>query len=194
MARLGLVRGRYEARLAEGPEDVAAAQRLRHQVFRADRNAPDSAADGLDRDAFDARCDHMLLFERKTGDLVCCFRLMPLSSGAEIAESYSAQYYELSKLREFPGPMVEMGRFCIHSDHRNADALRVAWAAMTQYVDERGFELMFGCSSFEGNDAEVYLDAFAFLQERHIAPKRWLPRVKAPKVFKFAKKLAARRA
>jgi putative hemolysin len=60
---------------------------------------------------------------------------------------------------------------------------------MTRYVDEEGVEMLFGCSSFRGTDAQGYLDAFAMLKERHLAPKRWLPRVKAPDVFRFARRL-----
>lgn len=206
--RLRLTRGRYDVRLAETPEDVRAAQRLRHKLFRETPMAADAsarardaraapAADplaahpvddaGLDQDAFDPVCDHVLVEERKTGCLICCFRLLPLPSGADILRSYSAQYYELSSLADYPGPIVEMGRFCIDPDHRNADVLRMAWAAMTQYVDERGVELLFGCSSFEGNDAQRYADAFALLKDRHLAPTRFLPRPKAPNIFKFAK-------
>ena len=50
--------------------------------------------------------------------------------------------------------------------------------------------MLFGCSSFAGTDAERYFDAFAMLRDRHLAPKRWLPRVKAPNVFRFAARLA----
>ena len=200
--RFGLTRGRYDVRLAETPEDVRAAQRLRYRVFREDRGAPGEADDAMaeaaerdpiDADEFDAHCDHMLIEDRRTGQLVCCFRLLPLESGAEIGRSYSAQFYELSSLNDFPGKIAEMGRFCIDPDHRNADVLRMAWAAMTRYVDERGFELLCGCSSFEGNDAEAYADAFALLREKHLAPKRWLPRPKAPDVFRFAKLLKLKR-
>ncbi|MEL6317276.1 MAG: GNAT family N-acyltransferase, partial [Pseudomonadota bacterium] len=140
----------------------------------------------LDADDFDASCDHVLISERKTGETICCYRLLPLASGADIDRSYSAQYYELETLKAFEGPIVELGRFCIHPDHRNADVLRLAWATMTKYVDERGFELLFGCSSFEGNDGQVYADAFSLLRERHLAPTRWLPRPKAPNIFRFA--------
>ncbi|MCI4664078.1 MAG: GNAT family N-acetyltransferase [Neomegalonema sp.] len=194
--RLRLLRGRYNVRLAETPEDVRAAQRLRHEIFIAQRATGRDDADpeaGLDADAFDTACDHVLIEERKTGKLVCCYRLLPLPSGAEIGKSYSAQFYELSNLSEIEGPIVEMGRFCIHPDHRNADVLRVAWVAMTKYVSERNFELLFGCSSFEGNDAQIYADAFALLREKHLAPKRWLPRPKAPNIFKFAKLLRLRK-
>lgn len=181
---LSLKKGRYTSRFADSPADIRAAQDLRTLCFHGD--APDAP---LDADAFDEICAHVLVEDARSGDLVCCFRILPLTAGREIDRSYSAQYYELSALRDFDGPMVEMGRFCIHPDRRDADILRVAWAAMTSYVDSHGVEMLFGCSSFRGTDAEHYLDAFAMLKERHLAPKRWLPRVKAPKVFRFAQKL-----
>ncbi len=53
--------------------------------------------------------------------------------------------------------------------------------------------MLFGCSSFKGTDAEEYADAFAMLKDRHLAPRRWLPRVKAPSVFRFAQKLRLRK-
>jgi len=59
---------------------------------------------------------------------------------------------------------------------------------MARFVDEQGVELLFGCSSFAGTEADTYVDAFAMLRERHLAPKRWLPRVKAPNVFRFAQR------
>ncbi|MEO0633593.1 MAG: hypothetical protein AAFY52_05600, partial [Pseudomonadota bacterium] len=73
--------------------------------------------------------------------------------------------------------------------HHAPDVLRVAWGAMTAYVDAHGVELLFGCSSFAGTETADYLDAFAMLKARHLGPKRWLPRVKAPKVFRFAARL-----
>ena len=85
--------------------------------------------------------------------------------------------------------MVEMGRFCVEPGVLDPDILRVAWAAMTRYVDETGTDMLFGCSSFQGCDAEAYHDAFAMLRDRHLAPKRWLPKVKAPDVFRFARRL-----
>ena len=48
---------------------------------------------------------------------------------------------------------------------------------------------MFGCASFQGTDATVYLDAFAMLRDRYLVPKRWFPRVKPQKVFHFAARL-----
>ncbi|MEM7522293.1 MAG: GNAT family N-acyltransferase [Pseudomonadota bacterium] len=188
-------RGVYTARLAEAKADVEAAQRLRHAAFIAGRDAAkdDARSRGVDTDHIDDRCDHMLVEERKSGRLVCCFRMMPLRSGAEIDATYSAQYYDLEPLRDYPAPMVEMGRFCVLPGLTDPDILRVAWGAMTDYVDANGVEMLFGCSSFEGTEADAYHDAFALLKARHLAPKRWLPRVKAPRVFPFAKRLRVKR-
>ncbi len=182
---LNLRKGRYRARFAEGAADIEAAQALRFLAFR----AKDERDQGLDADDFDEACAHVLVEEVKTGRLVCCFRLLHLADGAEIMRSYSAQYYELSALTSFDGPMVEMGRFCVHPECQDPDVIRVAWGAMTAYVDREGVEMLFGCSSFHGTEAKDYADAFALLRDRHLAPKRWLPRVKAPSVFRFASRL-----
>lgn len=185
---LPLARGRYRARPGVTPADIDAVQRLRYRAFIAGTGAV-PREDGRDRDAFDEICEHVLVEEIRTGRLVCAFRILPLADGAQIGRSYAAQYYELSALEGFAGPMVEMGRFCIDPDLSDPDILRVAWGAMTRYVDDHGVEMLFGCSSFHGTDAAIYADAFAMLRDRHLAPKRWLPKVKAPNVFRFAQRL-----
>ena len=117
---LSLKKGRYAARLAETPADILAAQRLRALTFLGDADRPDA-------DDFDLICAHILVEDTRNGALVCCFRMLPLAAGREIGRSYSAQHYELSSLESFEGPMVEMGRFCIHPDYCDPDILRVAW-------------------------------------------------------------------
>ena len=179
-------RGKYRARAAQTETDLAACLALRALCFRGDADVPD-------RDAFDAGCTHMLVEEVATGRLVCCFRLLPFDDGAGIGASYAAQFYDLAALKGYQGRMVEMGRFCIHPAAMDADILRIAWGAMTDYVDGEGVDLLFGCSSFHGVEAGAYMDAFALLKERHLAPKRWLPRPKAPKIFRFAKRLRFRK-
>ncbi|MFZ7090674.1 GNAT family N-acetyltransferase [Primorskyibacter sp. 2E233] len=176
-----LTKGRYRARIAQSAADLRAAQNLRGLAFH--------GGQARDCDDFDDLCEHILVEEVGSGTLVCCFRFLPIPHGREISSSYSAQYYELSSLEDFDGPMVEMGRFCLHPDWTDPDILRIAWGMMALYIDANGVELMFGCTSFTGTDARDYYDAFAMLKARHLAPTRWLPRVKAPTVFRFAQRL-----
>lgn len=179
--------GKYRARLAEDEADIRRCQQLRYLTFIAERGLGRGEAGALDSDGFDPLCQHMMVEEAAGGALVCCFRLMALEDGSAIGQSYSAQYYNLSRLAAYPGPMVEMGRFCIHPAWRDPNILRAAWGAVSRFVDDRRVELIFGCSSFHGVDAEAYRDAFALLAEKHIAPRRWLPRVKSPRVLRFAR-------
>ncbi|MFY0309272.1 GNAT family N-acetyltransferase [Leisingera sp. D0M16] len=175
-----LSKGQYRARLAFGAADIAAAQTLRALCFR---------TPATDCDAFDGLCAHVLVEHTGTGALVCCFRLLVLESGAELERSYAAQFYDLQGLQGFAGRMVELGRFCIHPDWHDPDILRIAWGAITAFVDGGGVQMLFGCSSFAGTSAEAYLDAFALLKHRHLAPDHWRPKVKAPDVFRFAARL-----
>ncbi len=161
-----LERGGYRARLAQTAQDLLQAQQLRGRCFRAEVR---------DQDPYDAVCLHVLIESQPSGDLVGCFRLMVLESGQAIAQSYSAQFYDLSRLSKFPERMMELGRFCIDPGVQDADILRLAWAAVTDMVDQQSVALLFGCSSFAGTTPETYTEAFALLQRRHLAPDRWRP-------------------
>ena len=184
--------GRFTARLAETAEEVRRCQRLRYRTFFEARGLS-RAGDGigresLDSDEFDARCRHMMIEETGTGALVCCLRFLPLR-GAEIGQSYAARHYGLARLAGYPGRVMELGRFCVHPDWRDPAIVRTAWAALMRFMDQTGVELIFGCSSFEGIDDRRYRDAFALLGERHLAPGRWRPAMKAPQAFSFARRL-----
>lgn len=175
-----LPKGRYQVRTADTSQDIEDAQSLRTLAFH---------MSSLDQDAFDAACHHVLIYDTWCGSLVCCFRMLTVEGAEGVAGSYAAQFYELSALDAFDGRMAEMGRFCTHPDWNDPDILRVAWGAMTTFVEANEIELLFGCSSFAGVETEQYLDAFAMLKARHLAPKRWLPKVKAPDVFRYAARL-----
>jgi L-ornithine Nalpha-acyltransferase len=177
----GLTRARFTARFAATPEEIIAAQSLRHLSFRASRHL--SLQAGLDSDRFDPLCQHMLITEADTGRLVCCYRLLTLKDGRAIGQSYAAQFYGLDRLADFPGPLLELGRFCLHPDSHDPDILRLAWAALTRLVDESGARMLFGCSSFPGTDPEPHLSALACLAARHLAPQRWSPAQKAGEVI-----------
>ena len=173
-------KGKFRARTASGAADLAAAQSLRAQCF--------GVKSPLDCDPFDGDSTHILIEDTTDNTLVCCYRLLTLD-GASLRHSYAAQFYELSALEAYEGRMLELGRFCVAPDRNDPDILRIAWAALTDFVDSHDVQLLFGCSSFAGVETDDYLDAFAMLRERHLAPKRWLPRVKAPDVFRFAARL-----
>ncbi len=173
-----LTKGRYTVKRAASDADMAAVYALRGLCF--------GAAGGA-ADRFDAAATHVLV-QTQEGDAVASFR-MSVFEGAQISESYAAAFYEIAALEDFTGPMLELGRFCIHPDHSDPDILRIAWAALTSFVDDTGVQMLFGCSSFVGTDPEAYLDAFAVLKARHLVPEPWMPGIKAAEVFCYGARL-----
>ncbi|NUH64419.1 GNAT family N-acetyltransferase [Sulfitobacter sp. S0837] len=169
--------GRFHITEARSADDLAQARTLRALCFR---NLALQEADD-----FDQAARHIVVKDRDSEEAICCFRVTTFSA-ATLHRSYSAQVYDLSALRHFDGPMLELGRFCIHPDWHDPDILRLAWGWLAGQVDAQGAELLFGCSSFAGVDAARYRDAFALLNSRHLAPPKWQPGVKASEVIRFA--------
>jgi putative hemolysin len=172
-----LEKGGYRARLSGLADDLSAARHLRSHCFQ---------TASLDQDRFDPLCKHVLIEEISTGVLVGCFRVMLLEVAAAIEVSYSAQFYDLTGLKQLSaGPMMELGRFCIDPARQDADILRLSWGAVTRLVDQHEVALLFGCSSFSGTNAQNYLEAIALLQHRHLGPEGLRPGVKAAHVVLF---------
>jgi L-ornithine Nalpha-acyltransferase len=179
----GPAEGRYRVRPAKGADDLARLQELRAVCF--------GLSQPRDHDDHDAQSLHLLVEDAATDRLVCCFRLRRFT-GQDLSLSYSAQFYDLERLAEFEGVLLELGRFCVLPERRDPDILRLAWSAIASFVDRHDVRLLFGCSSFAGTLPEPYLDAFALLKARHLAPHRWQPDVKAPEVYRFAARLRRR--
>lgn len=159
---------------AVGDADMAAVYALRSLCF---------GDSGGAADRFDTTATQVLI-RAEEGAIVASFR-MSVFRGTELSQSYAAASYDISALESFDGPMLELGRFCIHPDHNDPDILRIAWAVLTGFVDETGVKLLFGCSSFSGTETQMYLDAFAVLKARYLAPDRFMPAEKAEEVFRF---------
>lgn len=183
--------GNHRARRAASPEDLRRAQALRWRRFRA--GAAGAPPQGLDADGYDADAVHFLI-EDAGGRLACTFRARRFARGADLAASYAARFYDLRRLTRYPRPLLEVGRFCLDEGAAPDPAvLRVAWAALRSHVEAEGAALLFGCTSFAGTDGEPYGNAFSLLAERHLAPARWSPGVKAPHVLRYAERPRAER-
>lgn len=149
-----LARGGLVARYAADPMDMARRRSLRDQAF------PALAGQA---DAFDARCRHLLV-EGRDGRLLLCLRLMVLRGGADPAQSYSAEFYDLRPLLALPGAALEIGRLCLAPAAPEAwEALRLAWAALSRIAGGEGVTRLFGCASFTGGEPERHRAALAVL-------------------------------
>lgn len=157
-----LLTGRYRADLAAGAAEIDRAMALREVAFRQLRGRP-----GADADAWDGRCEHMLITDVQADALVACFRLLPLQA-AEVHTSYAAQFHDITVLSRMSGLLVEVGRFCMVHGVSDPDVMRLALAGMM--VRATGAKLLFGCASFAGADPARHRPALSYLSAHHLAP------------------------
>lgn len=175
----------FTLRLARDGRDLAAAQRLRYRVFVEDLGADGPLVDHaarLERDAFDAVFDHLLLIDTRRDaaaldDVVGVYRVLPGGKLAAGQPFYSESEFDLSALRGSGRELLELGRSCVHPDYRGGSAMLLLWNALAEYVLARGVEVMFGAASFHGTDVVSLAQPLAFLHHTHLAPENL--RVKA---------------
>ncbi|MFD3806635.1 GNAT family N-acetyltransferase [Streptomyces sp. NPDC058611] len=166
---------RYAVRLARDENEVRAAQRLRHQVFAGELGARlDGPEPGLDADAFDAYCDHLLVLDQETGQVVGTYRLLPPERAAIAGRLYSEGEFDLSALGPIRPDLVEVGRSCVHPDHRNGAVIALIWAGLARYMDRSGHNWLAGCCSIPLADGGILAAATRETTlARHLAPEEY---------------------
>ncbi|EGX55030.1 hypothetical protein SZN_34937 [Streptomyces zinciresistens K42] len=181
---------RYTVSLARDEEDVRAAQRLRHDVFAGEMGALlTTPQPGHDIDAFDAHCDHLLVREETSGQVVGTYRLLPPERAAAAGGLYSEGEFDLSGIAALRPDLVEVGRSCVHPDHRDGAVIGLIWAGIARYMVDRGHEWLAGCCSVPLADGGALAAAtWERVRARHLAPpehrvrplRPWHPQAPAP--------------
>jgi putative hemolysin len=168
----------YKARVAQNADEVRAAQALRFEVFNLElhEGLEQSYATGLDRDPFDEVCDHLLVENIATGQIVGAYRLQTGTQAAKHLGYYSAQEFEFGVYERWRGQMIELGRACVQKQHRNLVVLGLLWKGIADYAKERGGRYLIGCSSLTSQYAAAGASAYADLCRRHLAPAGWRTR------------------
>ncbi|MFF9065549.1 GNAT family N-acetyltransferase [Streptomyces sp. NPDC014891] len=166
---------RYQVGLARDQQDVRAAQRLRHQVFAGELGARlDGPEPGLDADAFDAYCDHLLVREETTGEVVGTYRILPPGRAAIAGRLYSESEFDLGRLAPIRHDLVEVGRSCVHPAHRNGAVIALIWAGLARYMTDTGHNWLAGCCSLPLADGGALAAAtWDTVRTKHLAPEEY---------------------
>jgi putative hemolysin len=175
---------RYTLLLSTDPALIEAAQRLRHDVFTSEPGfavsgeSPGFAA-GRDADRFDEHCDHLIVREDNTGELVGCYRMLPPPGAIAAGGLYTATEFNVEGLDALRPSLVEMGRAVVREDHRNGGVVLLMWAGILAYLDRCGYDYVTGCVSVPvagpedeapGSQIRGVRD---FVRRRHAAPEQY---------------------
>jgi putative hemolysin len=162
----------YRISLAASVDEIRAAQTLRFEVFNVELNEglPDSWLMGRDEDRFDSVCDHLIVTHLPTGSVVGTYRLQSGRNAASQLGYYSAQEFAFQPFAPFRDEIVELGRACVHRDHRNLFVLGLLWKGIAGYAARRNARYLIGCSSLTSQDPAHGASAYSELCRHHLAP------------------------
>src|SRR5436853_3290797 len=137
----------YVARLTRTESDICRAQRLRFEVFNLELNEglAESHFTGLDADAFDEVCDHLIVEQVSTGEIVGTYRLQTGQRAATNIGYYSEREFDFLPYEPLRKETIELGRACVHTDHRNFNLLHLLWRGIALYARQRNARLLVGC-------------------------------------------------
>ena len=175
---------RYSLLLSADPGLIEAAQRLRYDVFTSTPGfaLPATGADQIDVDRFDEYCDHLLVRDDDTGELVGCYRMLAPAGAIAVGGLYTETEFDIRAFDPLRPSLVEMGRAVVRDGHRNGGVVLLMWAGILAYLDRYDYDYVTGCVSVPIGDESDGPDGLVpgsqlrgvrdFILSRHAAPPR----------------------
>lgn len=160
--RLSIDFGPYTLKTAETVDELIESFRLRHEVFHQEFRGV--RKNGLDVDKFDRHFDHLIIVHRDSKAIIGTYRVN-CSTFQDM--SYTAMEFDLSPIFRLRGPYMELGRACIHKDHRRGAVISLLWRGIAEYMNASGANVLFGCSSLKVNNARDAALVYKHLLEKN---------------------------
>lgn len=160
---LSIESGPYILKTAETFDELINSFRLRHDVFYNEFQGLD--LDGIDFDKYDSHFDHLIIIHKETKNVIGTYRVNCMSYSSL---SYTESEFNLKNLFELPGPHLELGRACIHLDHRKGSVLSLLWRGITEYMNLTGASLLFGCSSIKVTETSKAALLYRYMSENNM--------------------------
>ncbi|MGH3821259.1 MAG: GNAT family N-acetyltransferase [Pseudonocardiaceae bacterium] len=170
---------RYTLLVAQQQADVRAAQRLRYHVFADEMGAVlHTTEPGLDIDDYDTHCDHLVVREDSTGEIVGTYRMLSPEGAWRAGGLYCETEFQIPTLDDLRRTLVETGRSCVHPDHRTGAVVNLIWAGIARYLLLNGYRWLVGCASVPLRTPDAPQGAFArgvwdIVRSKHLAPQRY---------------------
>jgi len=166
-----LIDHRYSLRFAGTRGEVEAALRLRFEVFNLElhEGLAESFFTGLDEDEFDRVCEHLIVTDEATGEVVGTYRMQTGNMAARNNYGfYSAREFDFAPYEPIRKSLIELGRACIHKDHRTFPVISLLWKGIINYAIEHEARYLIGCSSLTSLDPALGSAMFHQLSKAHL--------------------------
>lgn len=175
---------RLGVEFASNPSMVEEAQALRWRVFGEEFGARlVSPVAGLDIDRYDAHCEHLLVRDQQSGEVVGTYRILSGARSVDAGGFYSESEFDLGRLLHLRPHIMEVGRACVHPDYRSGATITLLWAGLADFMLRHRAQYLLGCASIPMHDGGQHAAAvFRRLERDRMAPSEWraFPRCRLP--------------
>jgi putative hemolysin len=138
----------YSCAVVRGAQELSAVQRLRHEVLGEDfPGLAAHGAAGVDTDRYDAFAEHLVVREDDSGAVVGTYRMISPDGAVRAGALYSESLFDLSALASIRAQTLEIGRACVHRDHRNGAVINLLWRGIAAYAARAGCVYIVGSPS-----------------------------------------------
>ncbi|MEN9842672.1 MAG: hypothetical protein RLZZ612_501 [Pseudomonadota bacterium] len=160
-----------EVAWASHQDDVRAAQRLRYAVFAGEMGARLPQTIALhDIDLFDDYCEHLLVRDSATQEVIGTYRVLTPVQAKRVGSFYTDTEFDLTRLRSIRERMVELGRSCVHPEHRHGGVIMALWSALASFMVRNQLDTMIGCASIPMTDGgHTAASLWRQLERTHLA-------------------------
>jgi L-ornithine Nalpha-acyltransferase len=169
-------------RIAQSPQEIAAAQRLRYKVFYEEYNAvadEETLRTRMDVDEFDTIADHLIVVDLSLPEgieqIVGTYRLLRRDVAEKFGKFYTSGEFDIQPMLNSYKNVLELGRSCVLPPYRTSPILQKLWQGIAQYISKYDIDLMFGCGSLYGTDTQALASQLSYLYHHHLAKPEVCP-------------------
>jgi putative hemolysin len=176
----------YAARRADSLKDLRQVEALRRAVFSrgAHEGLTAPLLTQLDAPEFEDVCDHLMVEDMGSGELVATCRLQTGYNAAARRGYSAAREFDLRPFEALRPSLIELGRPCVAPAQGRGPILQLLWRAIALYAQAHGARRLLRSSPVASRDPRVGAALYATLFRTHLAAPAFrtkpLPRFACP--------------
>lgn len=143
--------------------------RLRYRVFvKEAKNLHLCNKSGIESDNFDEYCEHLIVKDLDSGEVVGTYRLLQGKSAIRHRGFYSETEFDLTAFQEKKPYALELGRSCIAPEYRDGKVIQLLWEGIAKYITEYNHKYMIGCVSLNLENIKEINEIYSLLRMKRI--------------------------
>ncbi|MBA3470456.1 MAG: GNAT family N-acetyltransferase [Herpetosiphonaceae bacterium] len=161
-------------KLAQSCGEIEEALRLRYRVFVEEaHNQALAHPSGLEQDEYDAVCDHLIVRDQNTAEVVGTYRLLPGERALRYRGFYSETEFDLSAFQRYRPTALELGRSCVAAAYRGTRAIQMLWGGIADYLSDNPHTHLIGCASLHLAERSELSELYSMLKQHDMITERF---------------------